>query len=82
VVQVVPTGERPTALPEPVASSAPDKEGWPRIVKASVTHTADVKTVLHHRIKKAHARRHRPAAVASAPKSHYVASWDWPQQRF
>ncbi len=74
VVQVVPAGERPATLPETmVASSAPDKEAWPRILKASVTGSINDRPILHHRIKKLVAGKHRPAKVAVVPAMDYVA---------
>ncbi|HSP50310.1 MAG TPA: polysaccharide deacetylase family protein [Pseudolabrys sp.] len=62
VVQVVPTGERPAALPELVASPAEDKGNWPRVVKTSASTTTD-ESPLRHRIKKARARASANAAL-------------------
>ena len=98
VVQVVPAGERPAALPELVASPAEDKGNWPRVLKTSASTTSD-ETPLRHRIKKAHAidkaalrhrakkaltgkRHRRPAAVASIPASDYAPSRSWQQSQF
>ena len=98
VVQVVPAGERPAALPELVASSAEDKGNWPRVLKTSASTTSD-ETPLRHRIKKARASAHaalrhrikkthagkrhrRPAAVASMPASDHTASRAWQQSQF
>ena len=97
VVQVVPTGERPAALPELVASPAEDKGNWPRVLKTSASTTSDETPLRHrikrarasahaalrHRIKKAHAgKRHRPAAVASMPASDHAASRASQQSQF
>jgi peptidoglycan/xylan/chitin deacetylase (PgdA/CDA1 family) len=98
VVQVVPAGERPAALPELVASPAEDKGNWPRVLNTSASTTSD-ETPLRHRIKKAHAidkavlrhrakkaltgkRNRRPAAVASIPASDYAPSRSWQQSQF
>jgi len=98
VVQVVPAGERPAALPELVASPAEDKGNWPRVLKTSVSTTSDetplrhrIKKVrasahaaLRHRIKKTHAgkRHRRPAAVASMPSPDHAASRTWQPSQF
>jgi peptidoglycan/xylan/chitin deacetylase (PgdA/CDA1 family) len=98
VVQVVPAGERPAALPELVASPAEDKGNWPRVLKTSARTTSD-ETPLRHRIKKAHAsanaalrhrikkthagkRHRRPAAVANLPASDNAAPRPWQQSQF
>ena len=98
VVQVVPAGERPAALPELVASPAEDKGDWPRVLKTSASTISDEtplrhrikrarasdKAALRHRIKKALAgkRHRRPAAVASVPAPDHAASRDWQQSQF
>jgi peptidoglycan/xylan/chitin deacetylase (PgdA/CDA1 family) len=82
VVQVVPTGERPAALPELVALPAEDKGNWPRVLKTSTTGTVSDRTALRHRIKKALASKRRPAAVASWPASDSAASRDWQLNQF
>jgi peptidoglycan/xylan/chitin deacetylase (PgdA/CDA1 family) len=98
VVQVVPAGERPAALPELVASPTEDKGNWPRVLKTSAS-TASDETPPHHRIKKARAsdkaslrhrikktltgkRHRRPAAVASVPAYDSTASRDWQLGQF
>ncbi|HXD45184.1 MAG TPA: polysaccharide deacetylase family protein [Pseudolabrys sp.] len=56
IVQAVPAGERPASVPELVAK-AHDSEGWPRVVKASLS--------TEHAAKKKHAHRrhrHKPAS--------------------
>lgn len=41
IVQVVPSGERPASVPERPAALVAEREGWPRLIKASVvSHTA------------------------------------------
>ena len=70
VVQVVPAGERPASVPELVASPAEDKGNWPRVLKTSAAAVADGnKPTLRHHVKKAHAGKHRRAAVASRTRA-------------
>jgi hypothetical protein len=76
VVQVVAAGERPQSLPDLVASPI-HEEAWPRVLKTSATAHVHVKAALRHRIKKAHTRNRRPAAVASLPASDHAASRAW-----
>jgi Predicted xylanase/chitin deacetylase len=76
VVQVVAAGERPQSLPDLVASPI-HEEAWPRVLKTSATAHVHVKAALRHRIKKAHTRKRRPAAVASLPASDHAASRAW-----
>jgi peptidoglycan/xylan/chitin deacetylase (PgdA/CDA1 family) len=93
VVQVVPAGERPTSVPELVASPAETKGAWPRVVKASATSAANDEPAPRHRIKKARAN-HEPAqhhrvkkvagkrrAVASLPAREIVGR-KWPVSPF
>jgi len=82
VVQVVPAGERPAVLPELVASPVEDKGNWPRVLKTSATAGATDKPVLRHHIKKAHAGKHRQAAVASAPAPDYATAREWQLHQF
>ncbi len=81
VVHVVATGERPASVPELVAS--PDKGAWPRVVITSAA-TADDKPVLRRHVKKAHASKHRQAAVANArlPAPNYATARDWQLHQF
>jgi len=66
VVQVVPAGERPQAVPELVAKPSEDKGNWPRVTKASViAATADDAPVVRHRIKV------RKAAAEAEPELHH-----------
>lgn len=74
VVQVVPAGERPAVLPELVASPAENKGNWPHVLKTSATAGATDKPVLRRHIKKAHAGKHRQAAVAGAPAPDYATA--------
>jgi hypothetical protein len=85
VVQVVPAGERPAVLPELVASPAENKGNWPRVLKVSAAAVTDGnKPTLRHHVKKAHAGKHRRAAVASARASapDYATARDWQLHQF
>jgi len=66
IVQVVASGERPTSLPELVASPDTPKEGWPRIVHTKTAHDTPAKTTLHHRAKK-----HRKPTVVGFQQPNY-----------
>lgn len=83
VVHVVATGERPATLPETmVASPAPDKEAWPRILKTSVG-SDDLPALRHRRAKRAHATRHHPAKLAGVTEPDYnKLNRDWPLRQF
>lgn len=82
VVQVVAAGDRPASLPDLVASPVPDKESWPRILKASVT-SASNEPALRRRIKKALAARHRRAKVAGVATTDYATqSREWQLRQF
>ena len=80
VVQVVPAGERPASVPELVASPAPDKEAWPRILKASM---AIHRPASRHHVRKSAVGRHRPAKVAGVQATDYVAQYrQMPERSF
>jgi len=76
VVQVVAAGERPATLPETmVATSTPDKEAWPRILKTSasrISSTANDEPALRHRVKRALAAQHRGTKLAGGTEPDYV----------
>lgn len=65
IVQAVPPGERPKALPErPETMVAQIDRGWPRILRsATEEHTAKREAVTHHR--KRHAHRDDDEALAA-----------------
>jgi peptidoglycan/xylan/chitin deacetylase (PgdA/CDA1 family) len=49
IVQAVPSGERPATVPERAEPMVAEREGWPRLVKASVVkHSAIKVRVAHH----------------------------------
>jgi peptidoglycan/xylan/chitin deacetylase (PgdA/CDA1 family) len=75
VVQVVSAGERPASVPELVASSA--KGAWPRVLKTSTTGSVSDRAKLRHRVKKALAKKRRPAAVASVRAFDHSAGRNW-----
>ncbi|MGN6572589.1 MAG: polysaccharide deacetylase family protein [Pseudolabrys sp.] len=58
IVQAVPSGERPASVPEPVIAKAADGQGWPRVVKASLS---TGKTASEHAAKAKHAHHIRRA---------------------
>lgn len=86
VVQVVAAGEHPATLPETmVASPTPDKEAWPRILKTSVSSAAGDGPALrrHHRGKRTHTARHRPAKLAGVTEPDYnKLNRDWQLKQF
>ena len=86
VVQVVAAGEHPATLPETmVASPIPDKEAWPRILKTSVSSAAGDGPALrrHHRGKRTHTARHRPAKLAGVTEPDYnKLNRDWQLKQF
>jgi hypothetical protein len=68
IVQAVPSGERPASVPEPehLIAKAPEAQGWPRVVKASLKTAA---TATEHAAKKHahhHLRHHRKHKVAQS----------------
>ena len=63
VVQVVAAGERPEQLPELLGAPEHNKEGWPRVVKASAGRDAPAKVAMHHRAKKTGGKHRRPSVV-------------------
>jgi peptidoglycan/xylan/chitin deacetylase (PgdA/CDA1 family) len=67
IVQAVPAGERPASVNEPVTAKAPDAQGWPRVVKASLKSD---ETATEHRAKPKHAhharRSHKHKVAAAA----------------
>lgn len=63
VVQVVATGERPESVPELLGAPEYSKEGWPRVVKASVSREKPTKVALRHRTSNDATKRRRPAVV-------------------
>jgi len=82
VVQVVPTGERPASVPTLVAST--DKGNWPRVLKVSATASIPDRATLRHRVKKALARKHHRATLASAklPDASFATLRNWRQSDF
>jgi peptidoglycan-N-acetylglucosamine deacetylase len=81
VVQVVAAGERPEQLPERLGSPEYNKEGWPRVVKASVDRDTPAKVAMRHRMKKAAGKRRRPN-VAGLHESDDRANSDWRQGQY
>jgi hypothetical protein len=65
VVQVVAAGERPASVPELLGAPEYNKEGWPRVVKASVSRAKPTKVALRDRTTNKSATKHRRPAVAA-----------------
>jgi len=65
VVQVVAAGERPASVPELLGAPEYNKEGWPRVVRASVTREAPAKVALRHRVTNNATTKRRRGAVAA-----------------
>jgi peptidoglycan/xylan/chitin deacetylase (PgdA/CDA1 family) len=64
IVQVVAAGERPESVPELLGAPEHNKEGWPRVVKASVSGEKPAKVALRHRVTNdATTKRRRPAVA-------------------
>ncbi|HVV63000.1 MAG TPA: polysaccharide deacetylase family protein [Pseudolabrys sp.] len=63
VVQVVASGERPKSVPELVAS-APERSGWPRIVRTSATSSQSALSAVRHH---AHKLAGKQASADVAP---------------
>ena len=65
IVQAVPAGERPASVPEPLIAKAPEAQGWPRVIKASISTAHATKTSHAAKAKPVHhARRHHKHKVA------------------
>ncbi len=83
VVQAVPAGERPASLPELVASPAPDKEVWPRVLKTSATSTNRDEPAMRHHMRKLIYGKHRPARTAGGTAVDYVSvNRNWQLSQF
>ena len=75
VVQVVAAGERPASVPELLGAPEYNKEGWPRVVKASVTRETPTKVALRHRAKSDVTTKRRRHAVAGQHESNGTDYW-------
>lgn len=76
VVQVVAAGERHASVPELLGAPEYNKEGWPRVVKASVSREAPTKVALRHRVtNNATTKRHRGAVAALHDDSAKTNNW-------
>jgi peptidoglycan/xylan/chitin deacetylase (PgdA/CDA1 family) len=73
VVQVVPAGDRPKAVPELMASPATDKGAWPTVLTSAPSGDYAVTARRHHSIKTLIASKHHPTAVVSVPEKDYTA---------
>jgi peptidoglycan/xylan/chitin deacetylase (PgdA/CDA1 family) len=58
IVQAVPAGERPKAVPEREAPAVADAGNWPRVVKTRVASSERAFKAVHHRKRIAHHIRH------------------------
>ena len=69
VVQVVAAGERPESVPELLGAPEYNKEGWPRVVKASASREKPTKVALRHRTTNDSTTKRRRPAVAGLHES-------------
>ena len=75
VVQVVAAGGRPASVPELLGAPEYNKEGWPRVVKASVSRETPTKVALRHRAKNDATTKRRRSAVAGQHESNGTDYW-------
>jgi peptidoglycan/xylan/chitin deacetylase (PgdA/CDA1 family) len=71
IVQAVPAGERPASVPERPAALVAEREGWPRLIKASaVSHAV-------HKSKRHAVRKDLKEKVAAKLSNTHTASFDF-----
>ena len=66
IVQAVPSGERPTSVPEPAIAKAPEGAGEPRVAAAATGHSAKPKLARHHHRHKHHVVQSDDDAIEKA----------------
>ncbi len=69
------SGERPASVPELLGAPEYNKEGWPRVVKASVSRETPTKVALRHRAKNDATTKRRRSAVAGQHESNGTDYW-------